>query len=124
MSHNYAGIDSFILDVGYFQITISLDHGITTESIKEIKKVLKMEKFYFVVPSMSSREFKKQRYIGSMTSKGKEMIEQYVLSIPFEPNFRIMAVKDWPGKKSTGISARGRNNRMTKEEKGVEMNEA
>jgi hypothetical protein len=89
MSHNCAGIDSFILGVGYFQISLSLDHGVTTDSIKEIRKVLRMEKFYFVLPSMSYKGFKKERYMGSMTRKGKEMIEQYVLGISLEPNFAL-----------------------------------
>jgi hypothetical protein len=45
LNGSYTGNDSFLLNVGYFQITISLDHGITTENIKEIKKVLEMESF-------------------------------------------------------------------------------
>jgi hypothetical protein len=89
LNHNYTGIDSFIFGVGYFQINLSLDRGVTTENIKEIKKVLKMEKFYFVLPSMSYKRFKKERYMESMTSKGKEMIEQYVLGISLEPNFAL-----------------------------------
>jgi hypothetical protein len=89
LNDNYAGIDSLILDVGYFQVTMSLDHGITTESIKKIKRVLKMGKFYFVVPSTSYREFKKQRCIGGATNKEKEVVEQYALSISLEPNFAL-----------------------------------
>jgi hypothetical protein len=38
---------------------------------------------------MSYKGFKKERYMGNMTSKGKEMIEQYDLSIPLEPNFAL-----------------------------------
>jgi hypothetical protein len=89
LNYNYGGNDSFILDVGYFQITISLDYGVTTQSIKEIKEVLKMDNFYFTAPITSYKRFEEQRCIRSTTSKGKEMIEQYVLSISLEPNFAL-----------------------------------
>jgi hypothetical protein len=48
-----------------------------------------MEKFYLVVPSTSYREFKKQKDMGGTASREKEAIEQYVLSIPLEPNFAL-----------------------------------
>jgi hypothetical protein len=47
---------------------------------------------------MSYREFKKQRYIGGTTSKGKEVVEQYVLSIPLEPSFALWLSGIDPGR--------------------------
>jgi hypothetical protein len=60
---NFACIDSFILGTGYFQMTISMEHKIVEERMKEIKKVMKMEKLYFVVPHTKYKEFKKQELI-------------------------------------------------------------
>jgi hypothetical protein len=107
LNHDHACNDSFILDVGYSQITISLDYRVTTESIKEIKKILKMEKFYFVVPSTSYKGFEEQRYIGSTTSKGKEMIEQYVLSISLGPNFALCLSRIDPERNPKVLAQKG-----------------
>jgi hypothetical protein len=59
-ARNFACIDSLILGTGYFQTTISMEHKIAEERMKEIKKVMKMDKLYFVVPHTKYKEFKKQ----------------------------------------------------------------
>ena len=59
---NHPCIDSLILKVGYFQMTTSLDHPIEKNPVKAIVGKMKMDKFYFVVPSTSFEEFQKQNF--------------------------------------------------------------
>ena len=60
---NFPCIDSLIVGVGYFQITISSKHDIKKNQMKGIKNKpnMKMKKFYFVVPDTHYEAFKKQR---------------------------------------------------------------
>ena len=59
---NHPCIDSLVLNEGYFQMTTSLTRPIKKLGMKSIKRVLGMNKLYFVVPSTSFKEFKKQRF--------------------------------------------------------------
>jgi hypothetical protein len=63
-AENFPCIDSLIPGIGYFQMTISLEHKIPRMEMKTIKSVMKMEKFYFVVPNTNYRNFEKQKYKG------------------------------------------------------------
>jgi hypothetical protein len=60
-ARNFPCIDSLSLGIGYFQMTVSLEHEITWNQMKAIKDVMKMDVFYFVVPHTKYREFKKQK---------------------------------------------------------------
>jgi hypothetical protein len=67
--HNFPSIDSLVVGIGYFQMTLSLVHRIKWNQMKGIKDVMKMENFYFVVPRSRYREFKKQTFIGGPTNR-------------------------------------------------------
>ena len=69
---NFPCIDSLILEIGYFQMTVSLRHKILWKPMKEIKDSTKMDVFYYVVPHTHYKEFKKQPF--SEVTKKKEKI--------------------------------------------------
>ena len=65
LAKNFSCIDSLIVGVGYFQITISRKHDINWEKMKKIKDFMKMNALYFVVPYTNFEEFKKQIIVGA-----------------------------------------------------------
>jgi hypothetical protein len=101
---NFACIDSLILGTGYFQMTISMEHKIVEEGMKEIKKVMKMEKLYFVVPHTKYKEFKKQELIKGTknnikrddkgTSTGRQTFEEGESSNPNNKRRKIKRVNN------------------------------
>jgi hypothetical protein len=55
---NHPCINSVILNKGYFQMTLTLKHDITKNSMKEIGDELKMDKFYFIIPHTIYGDFR------------------------------------------------------------------
>jgi hypothetical protein len=85
-ARNFPCIDSLSLGIGYFQMTVSLEHKIPWNQMKAIKDIMKMDDFYFVVPHTKYKEFKKQEFKrgaknsndgdGGETSTEKEIFEE------------------------------------------------
>ena len=59
-------VDSIILNVGYFQMTTTLNHSIKEHQIRKIVKKFRMDTFYFVVPDTIFEEFQRQKFEGNM----------------------------------------------------------
>jgi hypothetical protein len=55
-------------------MTISLKHDIAWKEMKEIKNVMKMKKFYFVVPHTKYREFKKQNFVVTRKTRSQNRL--------------------------------------------------
>ena len=62
---NFQSIDSLVLRVGYFQMTVSMRHDIK-EGIKGIDNTMNIGIIYFVVPHTHFKEFKKQKNLGDI----------------------------------------------------------
>jgi len=75
---NYPCIDSFIPNVGHFQMTVSLDHPIS-KKMTDIVKDTGERRIYFVVPQSIYTTFPLQQ----IASEGLHL-DQYVLLLPIQ----------------------------------------
>ena len=73
---NFACIDSLILEVGYFQITISQKRDISIKEMKKIMETVDMEKLYFVVPHTKFEAFMKPKFKGSAENNNKDKVDE------------------------------------------------
>ena len=62
MHKNQACVDSIMVNMGYFHITVTKDHPISRIQMEMIVEEFKMKDFYFVVSSWMFKEFKKQSF--------------------------------------------------------------
>ena len=60
MRKNQASVDSIMVNMGYFHITVTKDHSISRIQMEIIVEELKMKNSYFVVPDWMFEEFKRQ----------------------------------------------------------------
>jgi len=97
LSENFPCIDSWIPNIGFFQMTVSMQHPIKEDGLGSILSQTTMRKFYFVIPNDDERfnNFKWQSFktnSASQSSTGKrarsddngmyaDQLEQYVLKI-------------------------------------------
>ena len=72
---NFACIDSLIVRTGYFRTTVSWEHEISIEGMKEIRKTVNMEKIYYVVPHTHFKEFKKQKFTGDTENISNDRVD-------------------------------------------------
>ena len=61
MKVNHPCIDSIILNVGYFQMTTTLNHPIKEPQMRKIVERFEMDTFYFVVSDTIFEEFQRQK---------------------------------------------------------------
>ena len=72
---NFECIDSLIVGTGYFQMTVSWEHEISMERMKEIRKTVNMEKIYYVVPHTHFKEFRKQKFTGDTENNSNDRVD-------------------------------------------------
>ena len=77
---NHPCIDSAVLNMGYFQMTISWEHDIVWSKMKEMVDVLKMDKLYFVVPHTLFEKFQRQKLVRNMGNQGGANREETSMS--------------------------------------------
>jgi len=86
LCRNFGAVDSWIKNIGFFQITINLQHDIKMAEMVDCFSYSK-SRLYFVVPSSLFESFKKQNFVTKTGGKAKNFspdlnkLEQYVLSV-------------------------------------------
>ena len=71
---NYSGIDAWIPGIGAFQMTVSENHNINEQAIRDLAELGANSKFYFALPLSVYESFTKQEPLD---------IDQYAILIPY-----------------------------------------
>jgi hypothetical protein len=93
LSRTVGIVDSWIKNIGFFQITTNLQYDINMIEIDKCFSSSSKSRLYFVVPSSLFESFKKQNFIPTEEEKVSKKVlanlnklEQYVLSIDLSLN--------------------------------------
>ena len=71
---NYASIDAWIPGIGAFQVTVAMNHGITSGCKDDLTKLGEANRLYWLLPPL---------YYHSFTMKSNKDIDQYAVRIPY-----------------------------------------
>ena len=114
---NDACINSHILGIGYFRMTILLEPKVTRNQMKELENTMKMGRFYFVVPHTIYSEFRKQKLLEETKSNNNAVGGE---TITEEESFKENEDSNW-SKKRMKIKKVNNSQTLQKELMGQEV---